>query len=96
LQRFLKSLEEKYQLTKNSKEVPVSRFSPRSRNIKKKLENLFKHLSSLEDITSKEVYLEALKLLNVEVKKSGRGHIVLVTNGEGNPICYSIRLSNFN
>jgi hypothetical protein len=59
------------------------------------LENLFKHLNSLEEITSKEAYTEALKLFNVEIKKSGRGHIVLVTDGEGNPIRYPIRLSNF-
>jgi len=96
LQRFVKSLEEKYQLTqKTTKEEPVFRFSPRSRNIKQNLENLFKHLNSLEEITSKEMYNEALKLFNVEIKKSGRGHIVLVTDGEGNPIRYPIRLSNF-
>jgi hypothetical protein len=96
LQRFVKSLEEKYQLTqKTTKEEPVFRFSPRSRNIKQNLENLFKHLNSLEEITSKEMYIEALKLFNVEIKKSGRGHIVLVTDGEGNPIRYPIRLSNF-
>jgi len=96
LQRFVKSLEEKYQLTqKTSKEQPVFRFSPRSRNIKQNLENLFKHLNSLEEITSKEAYSEALKLFNVEIKKSGRGHIVLVTDGAGNPIRYPIRLSSF-
>jgi hypothetical protein len=96
LQRFVKNLEEKYQLTqKTTKEQPVFRFSPRSRNIKQNLENLFKHLNSLEEITSKEMYNEALKLFNVEIKKSGRGHIVLVTDGAGNPIRYPIRLSNF-
>jgi hypothetical protein len=73
----------------------VFRFSPRSRNIKQNLENLFKHLNSLEEITSKEMYNEALKLFNVEIKKSGRGHIVLVTDGEGNPIRYPIRFSHF-
>ncbi len=80
---------------KTTKEEPVFRFSPRSRNIKQNLENLFKHLNSLEEITSKEGYREALKLFNVEIKKSGRGHIVLVTDGEGNSIRYPIRLSNF-
>lgn len=96
LQRFVKSLEEKYQLTqKTTKEEPVFRFSPRSRNIKQNLENLFKHLNSLEGITSKEAYSEALKLFNVEIKKSGRGHIVLVTDGAGNPIRYPVRLSKF-
>ncbi len=96
LQRFVKSMEEKYQLIqKTSKDEPVFRFSPRSRNIKQNLENLFKHLNSLEEITSNEAYNEALKLFNVEIKKSGRGHIVLVTDGAGNPIRYPIRLSKF-
>jgi hypothetical protein len=49
----------------------------------------------MQEITSKEMYNEALKLFNVEIKKSGRGHIVLVTDGEGNPIRYPIRLSKF-
>jgi hypothetical protein len=32
---------------------------------------------------------------NVEIRKSGRGHIVVVTDDSGNPIRYPIRLSNF-
>jgi hypothetical protein len=41
------------------------------------------------------MYNEALKLFNVEIRKSGRGHIVVVTDDSGNPIRYPIRLSNF-
>jgi hypothetical protein len=41
------------------------------------------------------MYSEALKLFNVEIRKSGRGHIVVVTDDFGNPIRYPIRLSNF-
>jgi hypothetical protein len=95
MQKFVQELEQKYKLTtKQTKEQPNFKFSPRSRNIKQNLENLFKHLNSLQGITSREAYTEALKLFNVEIKKSGRGHIVLVTDGEGNPIRYPIRLSN--
>jgi len=96
MQRFVKNLEVKYQLNyKDAKQQPEFRFSPRSRNIKQNLENLFQHLNGLEEITSKELYDESLKIFNVEIKKSGRGHIVLVTDGEGNPIRYPIRLSKF-
>jgi len=96
LQRFIKDLEIRHELKqKTNKEEPVFRFSPRSRNIKQNLEGLFQHLNGLEEITSKEAYLEALKLFNVELKKSGRGYIVLVTDGKGNPLRYPIRLSNF-
>jgi hypothetical protein len=41
------------------------------------------------------MYNEALRLFNVEIRKSGRGHIVVVTDDFGNPIRYPIRLSNF-
>lgn len=96
MQQFIKELEQKYQLTqKEVKENPDFRFSPRSRNIKQNLENLFKHLNLLEEITSKEMYNEALKVFNVEIRKSGRGHIVLVCDENGTPIRYPIRLSNF-
>lgn len=96
LQQFIKELEQKYHLTqKETKEQPDFHFSPRSRNIKQNLENLFAHLNQITEITSKEMYNEALKVFNVEIKKSGRGHIVLVCDENGNPIRYPIRLSNF-
>jgi hypothetical protein len=96
MQRFIKELEQKYQLTqKEVKENPDFRFSSRSRNIKQNLENLFKHLNGLNEITSKEMYNEALKVFNVEIRKSGRGHIVLVCDEIRNPIRFPIRLSNF-
>jgi hypothetical protein len=41
------------------------------------------------------MYNQALRLFHVEIRKSGRGHVVIVTDGEGNPIRYPIRLSNF-
>ena len=53
------------------------------------------HLNQIPEITSKEMYANALKLFNVEIRKSGRGHIVVVTDDFGNPIRYPIRLSNF-
>lgn len=96
MQQFIKEMEQKYQLTHTEKkEIPDFKFSPRSRNIKQNIENLFSHLNGMEEITSKEMYSEALKLFNVEIRKSGRGHIVLVCDEIGNPIRYPIRLSNF-
>ena len=87
MQEFIKNLEQKYQLTQTEKkEIPNFKFSPRSRNIKQNLENLFRHLNQISEITSKEMYAEALKLFNVEIRKSGRGHIVVVTDDFGNPI----------
>jgi hypothetical protein len=96
MQQFIKNLDKKYWLTQTEKkEIPDFQFSPRSRNIKQNLENLFRHLNQIPEITSKEMYAEALKLFNVEIRKSGRGHVVVVTDDIGNPIRYPIRLSNF-
>jgi hypothetical protein len=96
MQQFIKNLEQKYKLTQTEKkELPDFKFSPHSRNIKQNLENLFRHLNQIPEITSKEMYAEALKLFNVEIRKSGRGHVVVVTDNFGNPIRYPIRLSNF-
>ena len=41
------------------------------------------------------MYDETLKLFNVEIRKSGRGHSVVVTDGMGKVIRYPIRLSKF-
>lgn len=96
MQKFVQELEQKYDLSNQQAKEPSNfKFSPRSRNIKQNLENLFAHLNGMPEINSKEMYNEALKLFNVEIKKSGRGYIVLVTDGEGIPIRYPIRLSKF-
>lgn len=69
MQQFIKELEQKHQLTqKETKEKPDFRLSPRSRNYKQNIENLFTHLNGLNKITSKEFYNEVLKLFNVEIK----------------------------
>lgn len=96
VQNFIKELELRHQLdNKTRKEKPVFKFSARSRNIKQSLEHLFQHLNQMEAINSKFMYDEALKLFNVEIRKSGRGHIVVVTDGNGKVIRYPIRLSKF-
>jgi hypothetical protein len=95
-QNIIKDLELRHQLdNKNVVERSVFKFSARSRNIKQSLEHLFQHLNQMEAINSKIQYDEALKLFNVEIRQSGRGHIVVVTDGNGKVIRYPIRLSKF-
>jgi len=95
-QRFIKDLELKYQLTKDEPQEKLNyRFSGSSKNLKKNLESLFCQLNRMEFITSKEMYDQALKLFNVEIKKSGRGYSVFVTNENGNPVRHPVRVRDF-
>jgi hypothetical protein len=95
-QRFIKDLEQKYQLTKD--DIPEKlnfRFSNSSKDLKQNLENLFGQLSSMDFIISKEMYDQALKLFQVEIRKAGRGHLVFVTDENGNPIRHPVKMSDF-
>ncbi len=96
VQQFIKSLEQKYDLSKEpNKEQTNLKFSAVSSNLKRNLERLFYQLNHIESITSKQLYDKSLELFNVEIRRSGRGHVVFVTDGNGNPVRYPIRLSEF-
>ena len=95
-QRFIKGLEEKYQLTKDENPDKLNfRFSNSSKDLKQNLENLFGQLNRMDFITSKEMYDQALKLFQVEIRKAGRGHLVFVTDENGNPVRHPIKMSDF-
>nr|WP_319269581.1 relaxase/mobilization nuclease domain-containing protein [uncultured Draconibacterium sp.] len=95
-QRFIKSLEQKYDLTKEQNLVQSNlKFSTSSRNLKQNLESLFYQLNQIEAISKKQLYDKSLELFNVEIRRSGRGHVVFITDENGNPIRYPIRLSAF-
>ena len=95
-QRFIKGLEEKYQLTKDEPQERINfRFSNSSKNLKQNLENLFGQLNQMDFITSKEMYDQALGLFQVEVRKAGRGHLVFISDEQGNPIRHPVKMSDF-
>jgi len=95
-QRFIKDMEQKYQLTKDESQEKLNyRFSGSSKNLKQNLESLFGQLNKMEFITSKEMYDQALKLFNVEVRKIGRGYSVFVTDENGNPVRYPVKMGDF-
>jgi len=95
-QRFIKGLEEKYQLTKDDPQEKLNyRFSGSSKNLKQNLESLFTQLNRMDFINSKAMYDQALKLFNVEVRKAGRGHLVFVTDENGNPVRHSVKMGDF-
>lgn len=95
-QRFIKGLEQKYQLTKDEPHEKLNyRFSGSSKNLKQSMESLFGQLNRMEFITSREMYDQALKLFNVEIRKAGRGYSVFVTDEDGNPVRHPVRMSDF-
>jgi len=95
-QRFIKDLEQKYQLTKdNNPEKLNFRFSNSSKDLKQNLETLFGQLNRMEFITSKEMYDQALGLFQVEIRKAGKGQLVFVTDENGNPIRHPVKMSDF-
>ena len=95
-QRFIKDLEHKYQLTKDDNPEKLNfRFSNSSKDLKQNLENLFGQLNRMEFIISKEMYDQALGLFQVEVRKTGRGHLVFVTDENGNPIRHPVKMPDF-
>ena len=96
VQRFIKTLEQNYELSKEQVQEQANlKFSTSSSNLKRNLECLFYQLNQIESITSKELYDKSLELFNVEIQRSGRGHVVFITDGNGNPVRYPIRLSEF-
>ncbi len=94
--RFIKDLEQKYQLTKDEPQEKLNyRFSGSSKNLKQNLESLFGQLNRMEFITSKEMSDEALKLFNVAIRKSGRGYSVFVTDENGNQVRHPLKMKDF-
>ena len=95
-QRFIKGLEEKYQLTKDEPQERINfRFSNSSKDLKQNLENLFGQLNRMDFITSKAMYDQALGLFQVEIRKAGKGHLVFVVDENGNPIRHPVKMSDF-
>ena len=96
VQRFIKSLEQKYDLSKElNKEQSNLKFSAGSSNLKRNLESLFYQLNQIESISTKQLYDKSLELFNVEIRRAGRGHVVFIIDGAGNPVRYPIWLSEF-
>ncbi|MGV8137299.1 MAG: relaxase/mobilization nuclease domain-containing protein [Mangrovibacterium sp.] len=95
-QRFIKDLEQKYQLKKDEPQEKLNYwFSGSSKNLKHNLESLFGQLNRMEFMTSREMYDQALKLFNVEIRKAGRGFLVFVTDENGNPVRHPVKMSVF-
>jgi len=96
VQKFIKELEQTYQLTKDAPKEKINlKFTAYSKNLKQNLENLFTELNRMDFITNKQMYNDALKLFHIEIRPVQKGHLVFVTDGNGNPVRHPIRMSDF-
>lgn len=96
VQKFIKELEQNYQLKKDDPKEKINlRFTAYSKNLKQNLESLFGELNRMDLITSKQMYNDALKLFHIEIKPANKGHLVFVTDEQGNPIRHPIKMSDF-
>jgi hypothetical protein len=96
VQKFIKELEQTYQLKNDDPKEKINlKFTSYSKNLKQNLENLFTELNRMDFITSKQMYNDALKLFHIEIRQVQKGHLVFVTNGNGDPIRHPIKLSDF-
>ena len=73
----------------------IKHISIYSKNLKQNLEDLFTELNWMDFITSIQKYNDALKLFHIEIKTVQKGHLVFVTDGNGNPVRHPIKLSDF-
>lgn len=91
-----KELEQTYQLKNDEPKEKVDlKFTAYSKNLKQNLENLFTELNRMDFITNKQMYNDALKLFHVEIRQVQKGHLVFVTDGNGNPVRHPIKMSDF-
>lgn len=89
-------MEQKYQLTKDDNPEKLNfRFSNSSKDLKQNLENLYAQLNRMEFISSNEMYDQALTLFNVEIRKSGRGYSVFVSDENEIPVRHPVRMGDF-
>lgn len=96
VQKFINELEQTYKLKNDeSKEKINLKFTAYSKNLKKNLENLFTELNRMDFITCKQMYNDALKLFHVQIRQVQKGHLVFVTDGNGNPSRHPIKMSEF-
>ena len=96
VQKFIKEMEQTYQLKNDDPKEKIDlKFTAYSKNLKQNLENLFTELNRMDFITNKQMYDDALKLFHIEIRQVQKGHLVFVTDGNGNPVRHPIKMSDF-
>jgi len=97
MQRFIQSLEQKYDL---KQEEPKSQLRQNEfmlnatcSDLKARVEGIFKLLNQSTGIDNETMYHDILRSFNLEVKPSGKGEVIRVTDNEGKIIRNPLRMS---
>jgi len=97
MQRFIQGLEQKYDL---KQEEPKSQLRQNDfmlnatcSDLKARVEGIFKLLNQSTGIDNETMYHDILRSFNLEVKPSGKGEVIRVTDNEGKIIRNPLRMS---
>ena len=98
MQRFIQGLEQKYDL---KQEEPKSQLRQNDfmlnatcSDLKARVEGIFKLLNQSTGIDNETMYHDILRAFNLEVLRSGKGKVVLVTDNDGKIIRNPLRMSD--
>jgi len=97
MQRFIQGLEQKYDLKQEEPKSQLRQndFSINSTcsDLKARVEGIFKLLNQSTAIDNETMYHDILRSFNLEVKQSGKGDVILVTDNDGKIIRNPLRMS---
>jgi len=97
MQRFIQGLEQKYDL---KQEEPKSQLRQNDfmlnatcSDLKARIEGIFRLLNQSAGIDNETMYHDILRSFNLEVKPSGKGEVIRVTDNDGKTIRNPLRMS---
>jgi len=97
MQRFIQGLEQKYDLKQEEPKSQIRQnefmLNATCSDLKARVEGIFKLLNQSTGIDNETMYHDILRTFNLEVKRSGRGEVILVKDIEGKMIRNPLRMS---
>jgi len=98
MQRFIQGLEQKYDLKQEEPKSQIRQnefmLNATCSDLKARIEGIFKLLNQSTGIDNETMYYDILRSFNLEVKPSGKGEVILVTDNEGKIIRNPLRMSD--
>ena len=97
MQRFIQGLEQKYNLKQEEPKTQLRQnefmLNATCSDLKARIEGIFKLLNQSTGIDNETMYHDILRAFNLEVKPSGKGEVILVTDNDGKIIRNPLRMS---